>query len=169
MTKRSRRTHSVIFKAKVAQAPFKGPQDTPELARHTTCNRAKSSTGSRNWSNPSVDVKVLYAKIGQLTLENDFFLEGALSKAGGIAGRKAMTDRAHTLPISRHVELVRIARSSAYCRARPVSQANLMRRIDELHVEHPFSDARMRVRLLGPIRRPSRTPTRVHADEAHGH
>ena len=30
---------------------------------------------------PPVDVKVLHAKIGQLTLENDF-LEGALSKAG---------------------------------------------------------------------------------------
>ncbi|MGF6653179.1 hypothetical protein OKW34_003768 [Paraburkholderia youngii] len=30
---------------------------------------------------PPVDVKVLHAKIGQLTLENDF-LESALSKAG---------------------------------------------------------------------------------------
>jgi hypothetical protein len=30
---------------------------------------------------PPVDVKVLHAKIGQLTLENDF-LEGALGKAG---------------------------------------------------------------------------------------
>jgi transposase len=32
-------------------------------------------------STPAVDVKTLHAKIGQLTLENDF-LEGALSKAG---------------------------------------------------------------------------------------
>jgi transposase-like protein len=30
---------------------------------------------------PKVDLKVLHAKIGQLTLENDF-LEGALSKVG---------------------------------------------------------------------------------------
>jgi len=30
---------------------------------------------------PAVDVKALHAKIGELTLENDF-LEGALSKAG---------------------------------------------------------------------------------------
>jgi transposase-like protein len=30
---------------------------------------------------PSADIKVLHAKIGELTLENDF-LEGALSKAG---------------------------------------------------------------------------------------
>jgi hypothetical protein len=32
-------------------------------------------------ASPSVDVKALHAKIGELTLENDF-LEGALSKAG---------------------------------------------------------------------------------------
>jgi hypothetical protein len=32
-------------------------------------------------SAPTVDVKTLHAKIGDLTLENDF-LEGALSKAG---------------------------------------------------------------------------------------
>ena len=32
-------------------------------------------------SAPAIDVKTLHAKIGQLTLENDF-LEGALSKAG---------------------------------------------------------------------------------------
>ncbi len=30
---------------------------------------------------PQIDVKTLHAKIGQLTLENDF-LEGALAKAG---------------------------------------------------------------------------------------
>ncbi|BCH32311.1 hypothetical protein MesoLjLc_42410 [Mesorhizobium sp. L-8-10] len=35
----------------------------------------------------SVDVKTLHAKIGELTLENDF-LEGALSKAGLLSARK---------------------------------------------------------------------------------
>ena len=33
------------------------------------------------------DLKVLHAKIGQLTLENDF-LEGALTKAGLLSARK---------------------------------------------------------------------------------
>jgi transposase-like protein len=32
-------------------------------------------------STPPIDIKALHAKIGELTLENDF-LEGALSKAG---------------------------------------------------------------------------------------
>ena len=35
----------------------------------------------------AVDVKSLHAKIGQLTLENDF-LEGALSKAGLLSARR---------------------------------------------------------------------------------
>ena len=35
---------------------------------------------------PPVDVKTLHAKIGQLTLENDF-LEGALGKAGLLSAR----------------------------------------------------------------------------------
>jgi hypothetical protein len=36
---------------------------------------------------PPVDVKTLHAKIGELTLENDF-LEGALTKAGLLSARK---------------------------------------------------------------------------------
>ena len=36
---------------------------------------------------PAVDVKALHAKIGELTLENDF-LEGALSKAGLLSARR---------------------------------------------------------------------------------
>jgi hypothetical protein len=36
---------------------------------------------------PVVDVKSLHAKIGELTLENDF-LEGALSKAGLLSARR---------------------------------------------------------------------------------
>jgi transposase len=35
----------------------------------------------------SADVKTLHAKIGQLTLENDF-LEGALTKAGLLSARR---------------------------------------------------------------------------------
>jgi transposase-like protein len=35
---------------------------------------------------PSVDVKALHAKIGELTLENDF-LEGALTKAGLLSAK----------------------------------------------------------------------------------
>ena len=36
---------------------------------------------------PAVDVKVLHAKIGELTLENDF-LAGALGKAGLLSAKR---------------------------------------------------------------------------------
>ena len=36
---------------------------------------------------PAVDLKALHAKIGQLTLENDF-LEGALTKAGLLSAKR---------------------------------------------------------------------------------
>jgi transposase len=35
---------------------------------------------------PTVDIKTLHAKIGELTLENDF-LSGALGKAGLLGGK----------------------------------------------------------------------------------
>jgi hypothetical protein len=43
--------------------------------------------GGTAQSAPPVDVKALHAKIGELTLENDF-LEGALSKAGLLNARR---------------------------------------------------------------------------------
>jgi len=42
--------------------------------------------GSKS-EDPPVDVKTLHAKIGQLTLENDF-LEGALTKAGLLSAKR---------------------------------------------------------------------------------
>jgi transposase-like protein len=38
-------------------------------------------------ASPAVDVKSLHAKIGELTLENDF-LEGALTKAGKLCAKR---------------------------------------------------------------------------------
>jgi putative transposase len=56
-----------------------------------------------------------------------------------------MIDRDHALPVTQQARLVGISRSSAYYQSRGVSEADLklMRRIDELHLEHPFAGARM--------------------------
>ncbi|WP_372454370.1 IS3 family transposase [Burkholderia catarinensis] len=163
MTKRTRRTHSAAFKAKVALAAVKGERTLAELAQQYDVHpnqitewkrqlqeRAADvfgTTGSPP-TEPPVDVKTLHAKIGQLTLENGFFVRSA--RQGRTAERKAMIDRAHALPVSRPTKLVGIARSSAYYQPQPVSQADqlLMRRIDELHMEFPFAGARMLARLL---------------------
>ena len=56
-----------------------------------------------------------------------------------------MIDRHHELPVRRQAELVGISRGSVYYHPEPVSEAELalMRRIDELHLEHPFAGSRM--------------------------
>ena len=43
--------------------------------------------GGGKAAEPVVDVKALHAKIGELTLENDF-LEGALTKAGLLSAKR---------------------------------------------------------------------------------
>jgi len=65
---------------------------------------------------PAVDVKSLHAKIGALTLENDFLEERSPRR---IAERKAMIDRDHDLPITKQAEVLRISRAvSTICRDR---------------------------------------------------
>ena len=56
-----------------------------------------------------------------------------------------MIDRNHELPITRQAELLEVSRASVYYLPRPTSDADLalMRRIDALHLEHPFMGARM--------------------------
>jgi transposase len=43
--------------------------------------------GGTTPATPAIDVKSLHAKIGELTLENDF-LEGALTKAGLLSAKR---------------------------------------------------------------------------------
>ena len=56
-----------------------------------------------------------------------------------------MIEREHELSITRQAKLLGISRGTVYYLPRPVSPADLalMRRIDELHLEHPFMGARM--------------------------
>ena len=61
-----------------------------------------------------------------------------------------MIDREHDLSITRQAKVLSVSRSSVYYLPRPVSEADLaiMRRIDRLHLEHPFAGARMLKGLL---------------------
>ena len=61
-----------------------------------------------------------------------------------------MIDRHHALPITRQAELLDISRGTVYYLPKPVSESDLalMRRLDELHLEHPFMGARMLRRQL---------------------
>lgn len=61
-----------------------------------------------------------------------------------------MIDRTHELPVARQCEILKLARSTAYYQPQPISMGDLdlMRRIDELHLEMPYAGARMMSRLL---------------------
>jgi putative transposase len=61
-----------------------------------------------------------------------------------------MIDRTHELPIVRQCRILELSRSTAYYQPGLVSpdELALMRRIDELHLEHPFAGARMLSRML---------------------
>jgi transposase len=102
MSRRPRRNHSPAFKAKVALAAIKGEKTLAELAEQfdvhanqITSWRTQLLEGaaevfggdSKAEAPPWVDVKELHAKIGELTLTNDF-LSGALTKAGLLSARR---------------------------------------------------------------------------------
>jgi transposase-like protein len=102
MSRRPRRNHSPAFKAKVAIAAIKGERTIAQIADQFDVHPNQVTTwkaqleggaadvfgaGSGAASAPTVDVKALHAKIGELTLENDF-LEGALTKAGLLSARR---------------------------------------------------------------------------------
>lgn len=101
MSKRPRRNHAAAFKAKVALEAIKGEKTVTEIAqrfevhpnqvtewRRQLLERAADVFGgTATPAQPAIDVRALHAKIGQLTLENDF-LESALTKAGMLSARK---------------------------------------------------------------------------------
>ena len=103
MSRPRRRNHSATFKAKVAPAAIEGEKTLAELAQlydvHPTqitawkgqlLDGAAGLFGSGSTAKevaPSVDLKTLHAKIGELTLENDF-LSGALGKAGLLSAKR---------------------------------------------------------------------------------
>ena len=63
-----------------------------------------------------------------------------------------MIDSTHKLSLTKQAKVLGISRGSVYYRPRPVSDTDLelMRRIDELHLDYPFAGSRMlRGLLLG--------------------
>ena len=93
-----RRTHSAVFKAQVALAAMNGdktlaqrfdvhPNQITEWKRQLSERGADVGGGGTASTGPPVDLKSLHAKIGQVTLENDF-LEGALTKVGLLSAKR---------------------------------------------------------------------------------
>ena len=100
MTRRKRRNHSPTFKGQVAIAALKGDKTLAELAQQFDVHpnqitdwkmqlmeRSAQVFGDSPDKSVEPDIKTMQAKIGQLTLENDF-LEHALTKAGLLSARR---------------------------------------------------------------------------------
>ena len=98
--KGTRRTHAAAFKAKVALEAIKGDKTLAELSSkhevHPTQitewkqqlqQHAAEIFGGAKAKSVEPDIKAMHAKIGQLSLENDF-LEHALTKAGLLSARR---------------------------------------------------------------------------------
>ena len=101
MTRRTRRNHTPAFKAQVALAALKSDKTLAELAQQFDIHPNQITDWKRQLTERAVqvfgdagnpasgdpDLTKLHAKIGQLTLENDF-LEHALTKAGLLSARR---------------------------------------------------------------------------------
>ena len=98
--RRTRRTHTPAFKAQVALATLREDKTLTELCRQLELHpnqivdwkrqlleHAADAFGGGAEAAEPVDLAPLHAKIGQLTLENDF-LEGALTKAGLLSAKR---------------------------------------------------------------------------------
>ena len=99
--RRTRRNHAPGFKAQVALAAIRGDKTLAELAEHfevhpnqisewkqqLTASAAAVFGGTPRAKVAEPDLKMLHAKIGQLTLENDC-LAGALTKAGLLSAKR---------------------------------------------------------------------------------
>ena len=98
--KRKRRNHKPDFKAKVALAALKGDLTLAELAekfdvhpnqitdwkRQLLNNAEQAFGGEKATGDAEAQIKTLHAKIGQLTMENDF-LEKGLTRIHGPRGK----------------------------------------------------------------------------------
>jgi transposase len=99
MARRVRRTHTPEFQARVALAAIRHDKTLAQLCEEFDLHANQISEWRRQLVErasaafdggtiePAVDLIPLQAKIGQLTLENDF-LENALTKAGLLSARR---------------------------------------------------------------------------------
>jgi transposase-like protein len=101
MEKRARRNHSSGFKAKVALSALREDKTLSELATQFDVHPNQISDWKRQLQEKASgvfggkeeekgnepDIQRMQAKIGQLTLENDF-LENALIKAGMLSAKR---------------------------------------------------------------------------------
>jgi putative transposase len=171
--KRPRRNHSPAFKAKVALEALKGEKTIAQLAVHYDVHanqitswksqllenaagiwRRRAGERGRSRTDPRAA-----RKNWRTYCRARFFRLRARSLPR--TERTTMIDQGAKLSVTRQCELLELNRTGVYYTPRPVRKEDLriMRRIDELHLEHPFYGAR---RLAKQLEREGFNVGRVH-------
>src|SRR3974390_1230051 len=109
MTKRSRRTHSPAFKAKVALAAVKGDKTLAELAQQFDVHPNQITTWKAQLLEGAAGVFGRAKDRGADAGERFF---GRRAHQIGFAERKAMIDRDHDLSLSRQAKALGISRGA---------------------------------------------------------
>ena len=147
MTKRKRRNHSPVFKAKVALAAVRGERTLVDLAEQFAVHPNQIQdwkkklvaeaehvfgAGAIEAAHSERETQQLHAKIGQLTMEKDFFHS---ARSRPVSERRAMIQADHLSAVTRRCELRDVARSTVYDRPTRISAEDLalMRLLDEIH------------------------------------
>ena len=163
---KNRTKHSPVFKAKVALAVLREQETVAELSRRHKVHANQIHKWKRQLlenvtrafeteevggGDASMREAELLQKIGELTMEREqraFFITRARSIA--MTPRRELVEPNAPLSMRWQCELLGVNRSSLYYE--PVEpdgeQLALMRRMDELHLKHPFFGSRMMTQTL---------------------
>lgn len=151
----TRKRYTAEFKATVALEAIRGDLTLTELSAKHVIHQTMIATWKKQavegiattfsgkaeavQATSEAELTKLHAKIGQLVIERDFFVEGLRSMS--VDRRRLVIDPAHPhLSIVRQCGLVSISRSTFYYEPTGEAPLNLvlMRLIDEQFLETPF-------------------------------
>ena len=162
-TKTKRKKHSSTFKAKVGMEAMLGLKTVAQIAREYAVHPVQVSQcktvirerlpelfdrGGQAGEDSQKLVADLHQKIGELTVDLDYLKK--VPATGTMNELRELVDAKEPMSIRDQCGLLGLVRSAYYYEGRPERAENLelMRRLDELHLEHPVYGSRKLAKVL---------------------